>query len=237
MAIRTNLLPNPSFEVDAIGWTSAGRQTGTPAFVVSGSYYCTVSSASISSKLPATAGLPYTVSSYFTRATSARSVAIGLAFYDAANVELEPVALTQTALVAANVSERRSQTRTAPAGATQMAVIVSTSSITNMDAVLLEQSSTLGDYFDGSTVKAGFTYAWTGTAHASSSTETPAGGGPVTIDSAFSGAGTLSTGLAYTKNISSAFSGSGTLATALTNYQRIASAFSGSGSLIRKGIA
>lgn len=39
--------------------------------------------------------------------------------------------------------------------------------------ILVEQSSTLGDYFDGDSIKSGYTYAWTGTANDSKSTETP----------------------------------------------------------------
>jgi hypothetical protein len=130
----------------------------------------------VSDKTPATAGLSYTGSGWYNRTTSTlRNAAVSVHFYDVSNAELDAPTVTTTALAEA-VWERRTSTRTAPTGTTQVA-LKSTTGTTNSalryDAFMLEQSATAGDYFDGSTVQAGFTYAWTGTAHASSSTETP----------------------------------------------------------------
>lgn len=69
-------------------------------------------------------------------------------------------------------------TASAPADAVQAypAVVfdsVGLSEVHYWDAVLFEKASTVGTYFDGSTAAGGgWTYAWTGTAHASSSTAT-----------------------------------------------------------------
>jgi len=59
---------------------------------------------------------------------------------------------------------------------------------------------------------------------------TAAGGGG-TINSGFTGSGSLSTTLTNYRKISSGFSGAGTLASLLTNYRRINSSFSGAGVL------
>lgn len=158
-----------------------------------------------STKVAATAGLVYTGSGYFTRVGS-RTAATSVHFYDASNAELSAPTITLTNVANANVPERRSSTRTAPAGTTQVALRMTANGAIAMDGMLLEQSSTLGAYFDGSTTQTGYTYAWTGTAHASSSTETL-----VTLNSALSGSGTLTSVLI---RIQASLSGSGTLTSA-----------------------
>jgi len=100
-----------------------------------------------------------------------------------------------------------------------------TSDVAYADGFLLEKGNTLKSYFDGSTVKDNFTYAWTGTPQASRSTESsdPFLG---SFNSGFSGSGNL-TSLVH--RINSGFSGSGNL-TSLVH--RINSGFSGSGGLV-----
>ena len=178
MAVRTNLLTNPSFETNVSGWNLGGAyQSNFNAnlWAFSGTQYLASASSTTSSvKVPATPGLPYTGSGYFARGSGARQVALGLAFYDSSGAELSPVTLTPTDIVNPDTPERRSMTRTAPAGTTHVSIILSTPiSPAAADAFLLEQSATLGPYFDGSTPSAGgVSYAWTGTAHASTSTAT-----------------------------------------------------------------
>jgi hypothetical protein len=166
---RVNLLPNPSWELDASSWSNASRTTGSPAANVSGTAAGTISSTSLTAKQYAIPGVTYTASGWFTRGSGARDVAIGLRFYNAAGTELDPPTLTQTTLVTQDVPERRSTTRTAPAGTVGMSVAFSANNAVTGDAFLLEPSATLGTYFDGSTTAPSGYYAyWTGTPHNSS---------------------------------------------------------------------
>lgn len=179
MTVRTNLVTNPSAEVDLSGWAVPGtRNNTTTAAIIAGSW-CQTRSATIhkTSPITVTAGLPYTASAYLTKATTnSRSVSVTVRFFDSAGVQLEPPVSdveTNADLAASGVPERRSQTRTAPAGTSYAEVwLYFSGAATYFDAVMLEQSATLGEYFDGTTVKAGYAYAWSGTAHASASTET-----------------------------------------------------------------
>lgn len=126
---------------------------------------------------------------------------------------------------------RFSFTATSPSTAVKMGVGpwpqgVPNSGVVYFDDFLIEQGSTLGAYFDGNTAAGGGkTYAWTGTANLSSSTETSG----TVISSSFAGTGTLST--AVTVNKGSNFSGSGALSTLWTNYVNIDSQFAGAGTL------
>lgn len=195
---RTNLLPNPSFETNTTGWNlvstgSVGSSTATSGnpFAYSGTKYGSGSGPWISDKLPATAGLAYTASAWWSRAAGARNGGVFLHFYDAANVELSPPTTSEAAINQADVPQRFASGRIAPAGTTQVAVRLQATSITAVDAVLLEQSPYLDTYFDGSTVATTYTHAWTGTAHASTSTQVPGaptGGTLVTVKSRESGA-------------------------------------------------
>ena len=191
MPVRTNLVTNPSAENSnaSTGWANnGGRASGDTAGIHSGSYYFHCGGPGLTFKtvkLPATAGLPYTASAWFNKSSAvSRTAAVSLHFFDAANVELEPPTVTPTSIVGVNAPERRWHTRTAPAGTTQAELWLHPSSTgVNTDGVMLEQSATLGDYFDGSTIRDGYTYAWTGAAHASASTETS--GTPSTPGTAF----------------------------------------------------
>lgn len=172
---RTNLLTNPSFEANTAGWTPEPTRSASEATAsIAGAYNAYGVTSSLSAKAPATAGLSYVGSGWFTRTTTTlRAVAVTVHFYDATNAELDPPTVTETNLAAADVPERRSMTRTAPAGTTQVALKYHTTTVAAIrtDAFLLEQSGTLGDYFDGSILQAGYAHAWTGTPHASTSTE------------------------------------------------------------------
>jgi hypothetical protein len=213
---RTNLIPNPSFEVDTTGWVLGVRDNANAVGVYSGSWYGGFTSATVvkSVKIAATAGLDYTASAYFTKVvTLTRSGAISLRFFDASDVELSAPTVTLTALTL-DTPTRRISTRTAPAGTAKMEVWLHSShqaTTVMADAVLLEQASTAGTYFDGATPDAGgIDYAWAGTPHASASTATPASAGQ-TIDSQFSGSATLTSVLSVTQNIQSSLSAEVTL--------------------------
>lgn len=173
-ATRTNLLTNPSFEVDALGWTNVTRANSIAARKVSGTYYGQTTAAAVeSTKVPATAGQSYAASAYASRGATAKTAAVTPIFYDASNVELSPPTITLAAITASETPQRFSTIRVAPAGTTQVALRLTGDSATiTFDAALLEQSTTVGTYFDGSYSATGYLYGWTGTAHASSSTET-----------------------------------------------------------------
>lgn len=171
---RINMLFNPSYELNNSSWTTMTRENTTTQSIISGAWYASISSGASreSHARPATAGLDYTGSAWFTRPTStARSVSVSVHFYDAAGAELSAPTITNTALATELVPERRWSTRTAPAGTVSVKMSLNNNSgVVHADAFLLEQSSTLGDYFDGDTAAAGLvSYGWIGAPHASPS--------------------------------------------------------------------
>lgn len=196
MTTRTNLIPNPSFEVDAAGWSKLGG-AGTTAWGRSTSY-ANVGTASLVvttgangtggtglsrtatgvSGIPVTAGLDYTASAYFYRVNGASTnvATVGINYYNAAGTYITNSNANVT-LTAATTWYRGTLTLTAPAGAVYANVELSMSGVTAFstyafDAVLFEQASSAGTYFDGSfTDTPVLDYAWTGTAHQSASTK------------------------------------------------------------------
>jgi hypothetical protein len=195
--VRTNLLTNPSSETGSAGWdtmTAATRQSTIPANVYAGMYRWgfIASGAEKTSKVPATAGLAYTASAWMARTQNpAQSGAVSVHFFDGGGTELDAPTTTLTSFTTRDVLERRASTRIAPTGTTQAAVWThGDGANVSFDAVMLEESAYLDSYFDGSTKSNTFTHAWTGTAHASSSTQTagaPTDGTLVTVKNRESG--------------------------------------------------
>jgi hypothetical protein len=163
LTTRTNLVTNPSFETDITGWVGfldTPEQSSTYSFVgtkslkmnpvESGDYV-------FFPNIPVTAGEVYTVSAYIYTDTS-KSVNIAVTGGDS------------TVTIPAGVWTRISASSTIPEFTTTASVSITSFSDDTIpfyiDAVMLEQSSTLNEYFDGSTAGA----SWTGTAHASTST-------------------------------------------------------------------
>jgi hypothetical protein len=244
---RTNLFTHPSAEGVGITWTTSigtltVERTTEQAWVGTESYkFTSGTTTSVEATTPTgTNGFPvvggkaYTVSLYTRAATTARNIRSALHWYDAAGASISSSSQGDT-LNSTTEWTRETTTATAPANAAFAAVkvrVVTASAVGEVhyfDGFLLEQASSAGTYFDGDTLTSGMTHAWTGTPHASKSTEV-AGGGNV-IASAFSGSGTLSASLAYTKRIDSAFSASGTLTSELDYERTIASEFSATGTL------
>lgn len=176
VVVRTNVLPNPSFELDALGWTGGiGRSTVTAGRAYSGPFYAQMGAQLIvdSGKFPASPGQPWTALGYLSRGSTGKSVSVQPIFFDAANTELDPLIPTPEPIPASNVPTKFRLTRTAPAGTTQVAFrLRSPEGIITFDAMMLVQDADVEDYFDGDTVLAGHTFAWTGTPHASASTDT-----------------------------------------------------------------
>jgi hypothetical protein len=187
---RTNLIANPSFEVDMSNWTIAGTVTRSTAESYSG-----VASAAMvhdtitapflnSSQFAVTAGLSYTMSFYVKQSVANGGQmfadflwynAAGAQILDDVNYEFSPNASWQ----------RFSQTRTAPANAARAVIrprmpLVQGGpipTINYIDGIMVEQASSALPYFDGTYADTytGYTLTtqgWNGTANASTSTAT-----------------------------------------------------------------
>ena len=242
MAVRTNLFKTPSLEATLPGGLNVSQGTSTTTGVIAGakSLQITASGASNDSFASTedggtnlypglTSGHTYTVSGYvtltapLTTTLHARALKLVVFHMDTSNVYTEFP--TNQAPNAAG-TYRLSATFTVPANTSQIFFRLYNGASSGggdvyWDAILAEESASLGAYFDGAKVQSGFTYAWTGTADASTSTETRS-----PIAGTLSGSGTLTSALQ--RNISSNLSGSGTL-TSLVH--RINSSFSSSGTL------
>lgn len=169
--IRVNLVTNPSFETNTTGWTSfAGtstRVTTTPLF---GAGCLRTAADALGSRgmytdIPVTAGLTYTLSMYARSNSGTFSHWCYMRWLNNVGATISNDTTTTTV---GTTWTRVSKTATAPAGAvTLRAMTLSAASTADAwftDGVLVEQSSSVGSYFDGS-----FEGFWTGTAHASTS--------------------------------------------------------------------
>ena len=178
---RTNLITNPSFEVNTTGWTPANCTVAriTSDFFVGAACAQTTSTAAsfnnIQSALtPVTPNLRYQFSAYAKNVTgSTRNIYVAIQWFTAAGVFIsENNSGAQGTTPAGSGWVLRNTTGIAPATATQARLVLlngqtgmSAGWLTNWDGVLFEQSSTLGSYFDGSTSG----YQWNGTPNASTS--------------------------------------------------------------------
>lgn len=185
--VRTNLIKNPSFEVDAANWGTYGSSTPTltrssAVTAAVGSWCGALSMASsgsvmglIATSVPVTGGETYTVQFRARPGSTARYAEVGFGWNGAA---------ASRVAVGSEVGgawTTFSKTVTAPPGATTVNIYlgvtaaggtIAAGEVHYFDATLFEKASSVGTYFDGSTVLAGHTFAWTGTAHASTSTDT-----------------------------------------------------------------
>ena len=245
--IRTNIFKTPSLEATLPGGLNIGQSTSTTTGVVAGFKSLQITANGTNDSFASTEGGPsiypgftsgktYTLSGYITLTAPlggtlhARSRKIVL-FHNNGTTYTE-FATTQAPNAAGTY--RVSTTFTIPSGTTEIFIRFYNGAPSGggnvwWDAVLIEEGSTLGGYFDGNSSAAGKTYAWNGTADNSTSTETAALGTGNSFTSALSGSGTLGSSLAYTKRASVALSGSGALTAAL--HRSITSQLSGSGSL------
>lgn len=170
---RTNLVPNPSFEINTVTWANVTRDT---ALFFGGIASGRVASGAMATSDPITVsgGGDYTFSA-FQRADSASTpVVMRIAWQDSSGA---PVGSAKTLLNTLGTSfTRYSVTTTAPGGAAKAVLSFNGTGNFNFDAVLLENTPGFGvlqAYFDGTTAAtASKSYAWAGTAHASQSIET-----------------------------------------------------------------
>lgn len=198
VSTRINLATNPSAETNITGWTDSvglgggtlARVTGV-AIVGSASFRLTFTDTATmgqetSAFMPVTAGKSYVLMTRHRKhiGEAAADTRIQIVWFNAAGASvgtgpISPTVLDSDTWTAANL------VATAPAGATKAKIRAYVdpaggSSIGDRhyrDAILFEQASTVGDYFDGDTADEvdgwlATDRAWTGTAHASTSTET-----------------------------------------------------------------
>lgn len=185
--VRTNMVPNPSFEVDLSNWTPGSGTTATrdatyhpsggwAMKLVNGSTGPSTTSAAIN----VIAGTEYhfmavILASDGTPGPGLAKV-ITVTWRNSSNAT---ISTSTTGAVTPPIAPIQ-LTATAPAGATNCLIQLATGSFGTwyIDSVLMEKTQAGADttYFDGGTTNTGTrTYAWTGTANNSPSTETPAG--------------------------------------------------------------
>lgn len=189
---RTNLVTNPSLETNTTNWDGSGTsftRITTDSYAGTACIRYTATSAGfpygarihISNRIPISASTSYTASVYVKDETAGVQFRTRFFWYTAGG---SLISTSDGAATSINTTSwtRVFHTSTSPATAAFAAMLVTgvadynTKSVL-MDAALFEQSSSLGDYFSGSTpttTSGGVTktYAWSGTADASTSVET-----------------------------------------------------------------
>lgn len=174
--VRTNLCTNPDFETGTTGWAAAGSPTPTIAQsgvqAHTGSKSLLVTSTGAASFLPnagftvaTTSGHTYTVSMWVYLNAGCPQVAafMGGNFGTSTTVtgSWQRISVTFTATGSSH-----------SAGA--YCNFTASGQFFYIDSVLIEEATSVGTYFSGATTSTSTdTYAWTGTAHGSTSTDTP----------------------------------------------------------------
>lgn len=184
---RTNLCTNPSFETDTTGWgvgasTTLARVT-SDSYIGGASLQMTANSAVDTTarirpnpEYSATAGVTYSASAYVkTTAGNNRNIQIALSFHNSVGTTLLLTGGTITPFTVGGAWTRLEVTATAPTNTVGVRIFIyhqltnpSVSNVALVDAILLEESATVGDYFDGSTSPL---CSWTGTVNNSTSVE------------------------------------------------------------------
>jgi hypothetical protein len=186
---RTNLIWNPSFETGVSNWTASGafsslsqdtnyKQFGTYSAKGVATSNSTVDVAG--NFFPVNPG-GYYIGSVYVRVSVEKTVAVNFRWYD------DAYGITQTQYVTGTTVPANTWTRISGIGivyrdASYGKMVITTSLSTSteiyLDGALVEEGTTLGDYFDGSYAPnyAAPVYdlatAWSGAAHASESTLT-----------------------------------------------------------------
>lgn len=187
--VRTNLVPNPSLEVDTSGWaagasTALARSTAqakSGAASLSLTRTGTVGDASAATTTGAggmtvEAGEAYTASAHVLPDTAVRNVRVDIVWYTDAGAVVSTSAGAAVTEVGGEWV-RVSTTATAPGTAARAAVIVvaegaAVGETHYVDGVLFEQTEFLKSYFDASLFPPS-DYLWASTEHASSSFHYP----------------------------------------------------------------
>jgi hypothetical protein len=198
---RTNLVKNPIPSTTAAvspqeTWQMLNRGTGgagTTTLTANGAvdtvttaastvvYSFGVTGGTTAARIPVTAGVTYAFSMYVTSSVS-DTRRLAATFYDTGGSSLGDVGVGVAQTLLAGVETQLIGTYTAPAGAVSVrmyggnttgSVIRPLGSTMTWRRAMVEQASSVGTYFDGSTSRTPNTQnAWSGTAQASSSTQT-----------------------------------------------------------------
>lgn len=177
-SVRTNLCTNPNFETDVTGWTAGGSGEPAPTLARSTARFHSGAASMLvtyngddglglppivsAPTFTTTIGQVYTVSAWVYVPTGTVSISIavaGVGFGTVTGSTKDTWVRLSMTFVATSTSHILQFWPSTPTAAGQTF---------NIDDVLIEQNSVLGDYFDGSSANS----AWNGTANASSSTQT-----------------------------------------------------------------
>lgn len=193
---RVNIVPNPSFETNTTGWSSAQSSTlRSTTFAYSGTASLAVTMSSLSdSNVGATtvtaqnaADYRYSIYCYIPAGSPLAGRTISLSI-EAGTATRTWSQVSATLVAGSWVRATLSATVTAPgtlvlvqrlSGSLSAAV----GSVVYFDGVLLEESTTVGDYFDGASAGG----SWEGTANASRSLLSGSASSTVTVNRATSG--------------------------------------------------
>lgn len=182
--VRTNYIKNPNFLLNTNGWSASNMtisQVGTPTYDYSTNAMKAVATSAVTPNVSyfgpsvtITTGETYTASIYV-YGTVAKSVSLSLQWLNGGYGTVSTDTGTSITTTVGAWS-RISVTGTVPATAVTVNIKVNVTAAINdvfyFDSALFEKSSTLGTYFDGDTIGAGVTCAWTGTAGNATSTAT-----------------------------------------------------------------
>lgn len=166
LTVRQNLINNPSFETDTTGWTANANTTlsRTTGFFSSGTASAnlvaiaagTVGITSTTSTLGAaivSPNLSYSASAYLRSTAASRNGVISIVWLTTAGTTISTSAGASTALTSGSFI-RISVTATAPSNAAFAYLTITSPSTFNIgesiyiDAILLEQSASVGGYLD-----------------------------------------------------------------------------------------
>ena len=192
---RTNLVPNPNFEVDLLNWVRVGAALTR----ITTDSYSGVACAQLTknagrnevfiqqNEIFVSGSTTYTISAYMKVPVGEESMSAGvrIIWYDSAGVQIAPgfIAGTYSTLTSADGWQRRTITATSPANAFSVRVYCGQTAggtagqLFLFDSVLVEAASSALPYFDGTYADTytGYTLTeqgWNGTADASTSTAT-----------------------------------------------------------------
>ena len=165
-SLRTNLCTNPSFETNVTGWSGTSASIArSSSYAYSGTHSGLVTPGStsglVSFSSTTVANHPYYLS-VWVYAEEATSLRLSIA---------SPAVTGTTVSILADTWTRLSLPFTADSTSTTYSIgTVGSTQPFYVDAVLLEQTTVLREYFDGSTIDdLGWDYSWSGTANASTS--------------------------------------------------------------------
>lgn len=181
-----NLVPNPSFEVTAAGWTGPTRDTAHPKFGSnSASTFVPSSTAGdicVSDPFPIIPNTFYSLSYWLYNGSGTVVHQYSLRWYDEAQAlisETTPATITSGGSLDWSFASLPEKGGTSPSNAQFAAIHVSQqsagfSNTASVDAFMVTEGAYMYDYFDGDTADdTYYTYDWLGTAHNSPSVRTP----------------------------------------------------------------